>query len=191
MTSYTALSDQELAALLRDGNQAAFKVIYQRYWEKLLAVAARRLNDQEEGEEALQDIFLNLWKRREGFILRVSFDHYFSVALKFEVINRLGKRVKENTRNLAYADQLSREDSRVFEKLDFDLLQKQLEDTICSLPEKCQLVFRMSREQELTNKEIASKLGVSEKAVEKHKTNALKVLRARFGHHLQVILILF
>lgn len=181
MVTTGELTDIQLSGLLRAGDTAAFKVIYQRYWDKLLVVAARRLNSVDEAEEAIQDIFLNLWKRRETFNLKVGFDNYFAVAVKFEVINRLAKRARESQRNLAFAENNTKHHDPVTVAFDVEMLQKQLEHTISSFPPKCQLVFRMSREREYTNKKIALELGISEKAVEKQITQALKKLKTRFG----------
>lgn len=181
MIMYNTLTDMELADLLRTGDETAFKVIYKKYWSKLLVVAGRRLDNIDEAEEAVQDIFLNLWKRRESFRLKVGFDNYFAVAVKFEIINRLAKRARESQRNDAFSKNISEGAESTFVRFDLEILQKQLEDTICSLPPKCQLVFRMSRESEDSNKKIAAELNISEKAVEKHITYALKILRARFG----------
>ncbi|SEA63508.1 RNA polymerase sigma factor [Pedobacter hartonius] len=190
MTSYNMLTDPELAVLLRNGNEAAFKVVYQTYWDKMLAVAGKRLGNLDEAEEAIQDIFLNLWKRREKFELRVNFEHYFAVAVKFEVINRLAKRSREQHRNNAFAQQNTGQFEPLQMRLDLEVLRKQLETTISSLPPKCQLVFRMSRESDFTNKKIATYLNISEKAVEKHVTTALKLLKSKFGPLLSVILYL-
>lgn len=181
MITYAKLADMELAALLQAGDEAAFKVIYQKYWDKLLVVAGRRLGDIDEAEEALQDIFLNLWKRRDKFHLKVSFDHYFAVAVKFEVINRLAKRSREQQRNNAFAQEHAAHHEILPIRFDLATLQKQLEDTISALPPKCQLIFRMSRETDFTNKKIAERLHISEKTVEKHVTHALKLLKSRFG----------
>lgn len=190
MITYTKLDDMELAALLKTGDEGAFKVIYQKYWDKLLVVAGRRLGNVNEAEETLQDIFLNLWKRREKFQLQVSFDHYFAVAVKFEIINRLARRSKEQQRNNAYAQQSSAEHESPYIRFDLERLQKEVEHTINSLPPKCQLVFRMSRETDLTNQKIAQTLNISEKAVEKHVTTALKTLKSRFGHLFVIAIVL-
>jgi RNA polymerase sigma-70 factor (ECF subfamily) len=188
MINYHELNETELADLLRVGDEVAFSVIYKKYWDKMLTVAGRRLNDLTEAEEAVQDIFLNLWKRREAFTLRVGFENYFAVAVKFEIINRLAKRARKMNRDQEFALNLESSKDAPFEHFDFDLLQKQLEYTITGLPSKCQLVFRMSREAGLANKNIASELNISEKAVEKHITYALKTLRTRFGQYLSILL---
>jgi RNA polymerase sigma-70 factor (family 1) len=182
MITYSKLEDMELAALLQTGDENAFKMIYKKYWDKLLVVAGRRLGNVAEAEETLQDIFLNLWKRRATFTLQVSFDHYFAVAVKFEVINRLAKRSREQQRNDTFAQQIFADHESPQMRLDLETLQKQLEQTISALPPKCQLIFRMSRETDLTNQKIAEKLNISEKAVEKQVTIALKALKSRFGH---------
>ncbi len=137
-----------------------------------------------------QDIFLNLWKRRAELNLKGNFENYFAVALKFEIINRLAKQSREAARNNAYTRQLNQHINSAYEHLDLELLQRQYNNVLQKLPEKCALIFRMSREQEMSNKEIALTLGLSEKAVEKHKTNALKALRTRFGQFLPLIIVL-
>lgn len=184
------LTDQELAEMLNNGNEGAFEVIYKRYWHKLLAIAGRRLNDIENAEEVVQNIFLNLWKRRKTFVLTVSFENYFAVAVKFEVINQLAKQVREAKRNTEFAQSLN-DSNEILLTYDLELLRKQLEENINTLPDKCQLVFRMSRQADYTNKKIAQELNLSEKTVEKHITTALKVLRKRFGQHLPILFLFF
>lgn len=184
------LTDQELAHLLSKGSESAFNVIYKRYWHKLLAIAGRRLNEIEDAEEAVQNIFLNIWRRRETFVLAVSLENYFAVAVKFEVINQLAKQAREAKRNTEFVRSVP-ESNEMLLTHDLALLQQQLENTINTLPEKCQLVFRMSRQTDFTNKQIAKELNLSEKTIEKHITTALKVLRKRFGQHLPVFFLFF
>jgi len=190
MTPYIKFTDNELATLLSTGDEIAFKVIYQKYWDKLIAIAGKRLEDIIEAEEIVQDIFLNLWRRKANFELKQTFDHYFAVAVKFEIINRLAKRARERERNKLFSQGLV-EGFEPMMPLDLRILQKQLEETISSLPPKCQLVFRMSRESGLNNKKIAEQLNISEKAVEKHITQALKKLKSRFGILLPIVILLF
>lgn len=189
MSSYSDHTDSELAGLLRESDETAFQIIYEHYWPKMYVVAGKRLNSTAEAEEVVQDIFLNLWRKRETFNLRVSFEHYLAVAVKFEVINRRAKRAKEAGLVRQLAGKGIKDDS-TWRSFDLEELQKQLEYTINSLPPRCKLVFKMSREGDYTNKKIAQELDVSEKAVEKHITHALKILRIRFGHYLSIVLLL-
>jgi len=179
---YTILTDQQLASLLQAGDSDAFRLIYDRFWSKLLVVATKRLGSVSEAEEVVQDVFLNLWRKRTTFSLKVSFENYLAVAVKFEVINRRAKRLREDALHV----ELEALHAPVNDgKAGFDLeyLQQQLAHTVNSLPPKCQLVFRLSRDDDYTNKQIAQELGVTEKAVEKHISKALKALRRRLGDY--------
>lgn len=189
MANCEALNDKQLAARLREGDAEAFRVIYDRFWDKLLVVAAKRLDNMSEAEEAVQDIFVNLWRKRKVFELKVSFDNYLAVAVKFEVINRRAKRIRENIMRVELETMpvAVNDDKSTF---DLHYLQQQLEHTINRLPPKCQLVFRLSRNDDYTNRQIAEELNISEKAVEKHISKALKILRERFGRYFSLVLII-
>jgi len=187
---FDAYTDQQLAELLSSGDESAFKIIYDRYWPKLYFVAAKRLNDEQEAEEVVQDIFLNLWKKRATFKLKVNFEHYLAVAVKFEVFKHRAARARQSVLADNLTDQYTGQSNIEWDRYDLQTLQQQLDHTIQTLPAKCKLVFTMSRETDLTNKQIAEKLGISEKAIEKHITYALKTLKTRFGHYFIFILIM-
>ena len=190
MSAYNEFNDQQLADLLRSDDQLAFRFLYDKYWEKLFFVAVKRLNDESEAEEAVQDIFVNLWKRRSTLQIKVSFESYLSGAIKFEVLKkRAAMSKKDNALSdvLANTPQSAHNDGDLY---DMHLLEQELLLTINSLPPKCQLVFVMSRNQGLSNKKIASDLNISEKAVEKHITSALKIIKGRFGRFFYLILLL-
>lgn len=181
MRVYSELTDQELTGLLKLDDEGAFRFIYDKYWDKLLFVAGKKLNDQHEAEEITQDIFLNLWKKRNSFELKTGFDNYLAVAVKYEVFKRRALRAK---RQQFIAD--ANTTRHLFPQSDIDPyavneIQQQLALTVNTLPPQCRLIFTMSRNEGLPNKNIAQNLNISEKAVEKQITHALKVIKKRFG----------
>lgn len=182
MVSLNKHTEDELAVLLRAGSEAAFNEIYNRYWDKLYIVARKRLDNAFEGEEIVQEVFCNLWRRRAEFQLEKGFNNYFSVAVKFEVINRLQKRERTQTLEKHLSLELTELDETTLKQLDFNELKQQLELTIKLLPEKCQLVFRLKHEEGLSQKQIASQLDVSEKTVEAHLSKARKSIKDQFGN---------
>lgn len=185
MVKYGDLSDIELIALLGQDDQTAFTQIYNTYWDKLFYIAAKKLEDQVEAEEAVQDIFLKLWSNRNKFQLKENLEGYLVSAVHYQVINRRQKAIRRaiiQQKIGAASDEefkLSQTDDLSIEY--FQELQAKLDKVVLSLPAKCQLVFKMSRSEEYTNKMIAAELQISEKTVEKHVTHALKVLRENLG----------
>ncbi len=81
--------------LLRTGEEGAFTEIYNRYWQILFNVAANKSNSLAEAEELVQDIFLDIWKRRETIDITSNLRAYLAVALKYRVINLLARRQKK------------------------------------------------------------------------------------------------
>jgi len=188
MSAVLTPSDNELLSLLKEGDRNAFTTLYNRYWDKLYAVAYNRLADEYEAEEAVQNIFLDLWKRKETITLTHTLSTYLSAAIKYHVFTRLAQIRREKIR----AEQLKigaiEGIETTAEWLSEKELKRQLEQGINALPEKCKLVFLLSREQNLTNKQIAEELNISEKTVEGHITKALNNLRGSLSVTLPVLL---
>lgn len=181
MISLTEHSEDELAGLLKKSSEAAFSEIYRRYWDKLYVVSRKRLDDATEAEEIVQDLFCNLWRKRANFELHKGFNNYFSVAIKFEVINRLQKRARTQSFEKNWSNELTEIDRSTQDQLNFNELKQLLELTIKSLPEKCQLVFRLKHEEGYAQKQIAEQLNISEKTVEAHLSKARKTIKDQLG----------
>jgi RNA polymerase sigma-70 factor (family 1) len=177
MYTYSLLNDFELINLLKAGEEAAFRVIYDRHWQRLYTMAYHRLNDSLEAEEIVQDIFCNFWRKRDTIELTKSLDHYFAVAVKFEVINHLARRARMAKNKNEYATSRSEADNSFLSKLDYKEMKQQLTAMIGSLPEKCRIVFQLRHEQGYSLRQIAEELKISEKTVEAHLSKARKTLR--------------
>lgn len=181
MSLYSTHTDEELLLLLQSGNEAAFTALYDRYWERLLARAVLRLQSTEDAKEVVQDVFIRLWNRRENLTIRKSFYTYIAAALKYEIIRKLNERKRMRLESAELTDDatiLKVADDTTRHELDFQDLQQRLEASVKRLPEKCRMVFRLSREKGLSEKEIAEALQISPKTVQGHITHAIKDLRS-------------
>jgi len=177
MTRPNLLPDHQLLSLLAEGNDEAFTEIYNRYWKKLYVTAFNRLDDAREAEEATQNVFLSLWKRRDVLELNFSLATYLSTAVKYQIYSRIARKNREK-KHITYLGQTSVEGSDTTTDWLFEReLKKKLDEAIGSLPEKCRVVFIMSREQGLSNAQIAKHLDIAEKTVEGHITKAISILR--------------
>ena len=179
MAIYSKHTDQELIALLNRGDQTAFTEIYNRYWKKMFTVAANKIDDLQEAEDIVQQVFITIWKRREVLVIKSSLDSYLAVSVKYRVIKSLDKSLKDVhfSGDAATSALLEVADDSTRQWLEFQEIKDRLEILVDKLPEKCKLIYQLSRDKGYTTKQISEELSISEKTVEGHMTNALKALR--------------
>lgn len=186
---YSSYDDRELTALLSNGDDLAFTEIYDRYWEKLFAIAFNRCNDLLDAEEIVQNVFFSIWKRRAQLDLQYKLSTYLSVAVKYQVINVLGKKYHRQSHLQGLSTNEPMEESTEL-WLNEKELRGQIEKGITALPEKCRIVFLMSRNEGKSAKQIAKELGISQKTVEAHLGKALRDLRNSLNISIPLLLYL-
>lgn len=86
MAHYCTYTDEELVQLLKKSDHEAFAELYERYWDKLLFLAGKKLNDLYEAEHIVQDLFLDLWQRRADLDIQRSIGGYLVIAVKYRII---------------------------------------------------------------------------------------------------------
>jgi len=177
-TDYSQYSDEDIVYQLETGNQRALVNLYNRYWDKLFVVAANLLGNAEEAEECVQNVFIGLWNRRKRLKLTHTLSTYLAVAVKYQALTVLARRKRER-------EQMTPQDAPIEpienaspeSQLIAEELMQRIMQSINRLPPQCQLVFRMSREQDKSVKTIAAELRLSENTVKMHLKNANKKLR--------------
>ena len=89
--NYQFHRDEELLLLLQTGDHTAFREIYKRYWDKLLYIAGKKLDDFSEADSIVQDVFVDLWHRRETLEVRQQLAGYLVVAVRYRILNFLAR----------------------------------------------------------------------------------------------------
>jgi len=186
MHSYHLLADDALVTLLKDGDDAAFTEIYNRYWGKLLAIAYNHTKDKSSAEEVVQDVFTNLWNRKHSLDI-LSIKNYLATATKFTVFKIYYKPIKKRELLFEKLNIVSFQSDE--EKIDAKFLHEYIHGLVEQLPEKCRMVFKYSREAELSIPDIAEKMNIAEKTVEAHLTKALKSLRISLRHFITLSIV--
>ncbi|PTS95203.1 RNA polymerase sigma-70 factor [Pedobacter sp. HMWF019] len=185
----SALPDHELVLLLKEGQHTAFEELYNRYWKKILHLAVQKTGDLIEAENIVQDIFVSLWKRREVLTINSSFNNYLVVSVKYRVIKWLdkqrSKRLYEGNA-IAHYDVL---DDSTQQYLEFQELRSRLEKVLATLPEKSLIIYKMNKDEGMSHHQIATELGMTEKAVNSHLVRTKKVLRAHLNNFLTSFLL--
>lgn len=182
MPNYDCYTDQELLRLLQQGDEDAFTGIYLRYWDKLTVVAMHRLGNLEEAREIVQEVFCNLWRRREELAITHSLNTYLAAAIKYEIFKRFATKSRHRRLQQQALNHWQEAADDTLHYLNANELKSQLLHLVKALPEKCRIVFQLSRDKGYTQKQIASELGIAEKTVEAHLSAALRKLRIGLSH---------
>ncbi|WP_316813089.1 RNA polymerase sigma-70 factor [Pedobacter heparinus] len=187
MDSLSIFTDNELYLLLAEDNEAAFTILYHRYWKRMLYKAVIKLQSDTDAEEVVQDAFTDIWKSRHSIKIKNSFHTYIAAIIRYKVMAKMASNKREIADPIEDVYKLHVADNATEQWLGFNELRDEIEKSVKALPEKCQLVFRMSREGGMSDKEIALDLNVSQKTVEAHISRALKVLRVSIDQFLAIL----
>ena len=172
------------------GSKEAFEYLFTAYYPRLRNYASRFIADVDDVEDILQDCFVNLWNRRM-MLTGVSLSSMLFTMVRNGCLNFLKHKAIAEGYNTEELKQLSGSEAlynydffgSADEELLYQELQRQIRDVLQSLPERSRQVFMMSRFDGLKNKEIAERLDISVKVVEKHITKSLTILREHILRH--------
>lgn len=166
-------------ALIAQSDKAAFSELYNRYKGVLYLHAYRMLEDEEEANDILQELFTTLWLRREDLVFTVSVTSYLYQSVRNRVLDVFAhKKVAQK-----YMDSLNQfietGEYSTDEQVREQELRMLIEQEVALLPAKMREIFELSRVNNLSYKEIADELNISDKTVKKQVNNALRILRQK------------
>lgn len=164
-------------------DEDSFKEIYNLYWEKVFSVCYTNLGEPEVAKGMVQEIFKSLWERKAELEINQSVEKYLLRSAKFKVFEHFrNKKIREQHHENMIAGQATS-----FNYTENEVMAGSLRERIASLvetlPAQCRKVFKMSREQGLSNKEIATDLLISERAVEYHISRAVTSLKSHLSEY--------
>lgn len=174
------VDDRDLLARLRGGDHAAFDEIFRQWYEPVVRSANRVLHDPGVAEELSQDVFLELWRRREALALDSSIAGYLMQAVRNRALNHL-RHLAVQRKSVVYVEALSEPAEHADVAVQSREVETAIAAAIAELPPRTREVFAMSRERGLRYSEIADELGISVKAVEANMSRALRMLRERLA----------
>ena len=167
-----------LLKLIKQGDELAFKHLFYEYVDSLERFIMYYIHDKEKAQEFVLDIFTYLWEHRETFEIRLTLKAYLFQSAKNKAFTYI--RDKKESYYLEDLSSLDLEAGEDFE-LEVQELHRLIQEAVTFLPDRCKDIFKKSRAEQLTNKEIAQQLNISEKTVEKQITIALKRIKAFLG----------
>ena len=168
--------DKLLLLDLKEGRTEAFDALYEKYWKRTYAAAFKRLQDPEQAKDIIQDVFLQLWLKREETLIE-NLPAYLHTAVKNKVFNWMEKERKYTPVPELFLLLKTSQD-----QTDAELLRKEFiktyEALINTLTISQQKIFRLRYQQDLSTSEIAGQLNISRKTVQNQLGKAIAQLRA-------------
>lgn len=175
MSNYNSYTNEQLLDFLNKSDELAFTEIYERFWYKLFAISYNRLEEYDVAEDVVHDVFASLWANRTKVEI-ASLENYLATATKYMVLLKIKKKEREriynNTLNEVPITELPIEVSLHYKKI-LEIVKIEIEN----LPERCRLIFKYSRNDGMSARDIALQLNISPKTVENQVNKALKHLR--------------
>ncbi|RYE43995.1 MAG: RNA polymerase sigma-70 factor [Sphingobacteriales bacterium] len=187
MTTYKALPDLDLVDLLKSDDHTAFNEIFERYGAVLTSFAYRKVYDMDLAQDIVHDVFTDLWAKRLMQQISKGFEAFIFTSVRNRILDhykhqKVSQRYLDNFKE--YLEQGEDNADHLVRQHDLAAL---IEKEIAALPEKMRVVFELSRNTEMSRKEIAEHLGIPEETVKTNMHRALKILKGRLGDSLVVI----
>lgn len=152
-----------------------FAKLYDKYWESLFVIAFHKCRDQAMAEDCVQDVFLSLLNHKNP----TSIDNlhaYLIKAVKYAILRAIYK--YNRTQYLEeYPDNIEIIERSIEDAIEEKMLKEHLFNKVEELPKQCRIIFKSSRQDHLSNDEIAEMMNISKRTVENQLSKALKVLR--------------
>lgn len=171
------LSDSEITGRIRQGDKQEFEKLFRSSYVSLVRYAKKLISDHDAAEEIVQDLFFRLWQDRENLRIESSLNGYLFKSVHNRALHFIEhkKVVSRHAGEIFAGAELTSEP--VTETIYYNELQARVAKVLERLPERCGIIFRMSRFDGLKYNEIAAKLAVSLKTVEADMGKALKEFR--------------
>lgn len=182
-----------LVERIRKGDRIAFNELYRRYYPSLRSYAELFL-DEEESEDVVQDVFLNVWLRKEGLDDSLSLQGYLLRSVYNSSLNILKKKGRSNDYRSMYEQEIEEIGYKYYDSDTNDVIRKlynqdlraEINAAINSLPARCREIFTLSYLHDMPSKEISLQLGISLSTVDNHIYSALKLLREKLKIHYNI-----
>ena len=178
-------SNTEQVKLLKNGDLLAFDAIYKKYSRRLFGFVFRYVKQEADTEEIVQEVFIKIWQSREKINVYSSFESFLFTIAHNATVNLLKKRATEQK----YAEHVKSlqqiEDTyELTDEIHYNELKQKFQGLLNELTPRQKEIFQLSREEGLSNNEIANKLGISVQTVKNQLVTTLSFLKSKLDNGL-------
>lgn len=173
----TSTSDKDILKRLSDGDASAYEYIFDRYYTKVCRFVKSILYDTDAVGDIAQNVFMKIWINRAELPRVNSLDNYLFTIARNEAFDSLRRRSSRSRyEQYTLLDGMEHSD-RLSLTYDMEQMERIVEKCVEEMPPQRKLVFRLSREEKLTNQEVADRLQLSKRTVDRHISLALNDIR--------------
>lgn len=183
-------NQNELLLSVSRSDTNAFTLLFQQYKDKVYCVACKVTQSPFLAEEAVQEIFTKLWKRRIELSEVQQFDAWLNIIIRNHLFSVLKQEAARRTRELVFADQQPGYHLPADHKVLLSETEELLERALYTLPPQQNKVYKLIKKQGLKREEVASRLNLSPETVKAHFSKAVKTIRAYYLSHMHQTILL-
>ena len=158
-------TNRRITSRLKEGDLNALKEVYSRHWKNIFIIAFSFLKSKEDAEDAVQDIFMLFWKKKEYLDCNSDYKPYLFRIARNSLVNIMRSSARKASGELT--DSKHPSSSATEELVEFNELSRFVQEAVDKLPPKRKLVFDLKRNQGFTKHQIATEMGISITMVEK------------------------
>ncbi|MBN1415128.1 MAG: RNA polymerase sigma-70 factor [Bacteroidales bacterium] len=177
--------DTVMMESIQSGDLQVFEVFFRAYYQPLCYYALRYVSSPDVAEEIVQDLFYTIWEKREELNITTSLKAYIYTATHNRCMKYLNHRKIEQKYEKHYRNVSTDQYEPAVDPTSMHEIQRIINQTLDSLPEKCSRIFRLNRFEGLRYIDIAKKLSISVKTVEANMGRALKILRKNLKEYVE------
>ncbi|SIO07262.1 RNA polymerase sigma factor [Chitinophaga niabensis] len=177
---YNSYSDEQLLSLLKDGDIGAFNMIYDRYSRPLYLYILSKTDRGETSKDVLQDLFATLWEKRFTLDIHLSLRSYLYQSVRHKIIDLYRKDSTYRKYLQQLIEHFDAQPHNISETYDYKAKASEVFEAINRLPARMKEIFMLSRFENLSIEQIASRLDLSQQTVKNQITKALKILRTHY-----------
>lgn len=183
------VTDDTLWEQVKTGNEAAFRQLFDLYWEDLLSYAYHIVRDKAQAQDTVQGLFIHIWEKHAALPVVISVGAYLKTALKHRLLNAIRDEKLYQGHVDLFIQVVNELDHSLLEQLQAKDTERALLQTIDGLPGKMKDVFYLHRVEALSVAEIADRMGSSEQTIRNQLNTALHRIKAKWGYGIFLLLI--
>jgi RNA polymerase sigma-70 factor (ECF subfamily) len=177
----------DIFELIKNSDRNAYEQLFKMYYTPLVSFARNIIRDTDAAEDLVQEVFVKIWERKHTIEIKTSVKAYLYMAVKNHCLNKLKTEQRNAFLNDEMADDVRVATNNTEEYSNTIELSKHIDNALNLLPPKCAVIFKMSRFEDKTYKEIAESLELSVKTVENQMGKALSIMRGALSPYLNQV----